>query len=190
MIEPIAKTRLDAWGEDLPEEVKARLYKWTKPLQADEETRPILKTYDDALKQLSLEGIVAPSRAAWYRFLGRMRRAERLSLVYRVASSAGTAKDVAGTARISDAVAAETFKALAVDAAMAGDEKTASLYAGAAAAISTRLQKDKELALKREKFEAAEKRLEDVQNAVKSVKAAGGLTPETLKQIEEAAGLL
>lgn len=184
------KTRVDAWGESLTQEVKARLYAWTKPLAPNEETRPYLKSYDEALAQLSLEGIVAPSRAAWYRFLSRMRREERLSLVYRVASSAGTAKDVAGMAKVSDAVAAETFKALAVDAAMAGDEKTASLYAGAAAAISTRLQKDKELALKRAKFEAAEKRLEDVQNAVKTAKASGGLTPETLKTIEEAAGLL
>lgn len=190
-----AKTRTDAWGENLPEDLKARLYAWTKPPAPDEAgesmgpARPWLKSYEDALRQLSLEGVVAPSRAGWYRFLGRMRRAERLSLVYRVASSAGTAKDVAGAARVSDAVAAETFKALAVDAAMAGDEKTASLYAGAASAIAARLQKDRELALRREKFEAAEKRLEAVQNAVKSAKT-GGLTPETLKTIEDAAGLL
>lgn len=190
-----AKTRTDAWGENLPEDLKARLYAWTKPPAPDEDgestgpARPWLKSYEDALRQLSLEGVVAPSRAGWYRFLGRMRRAERLSLVYRVASSAGTAKDVAGAARVSDAVAAETFKALAVDAAMAGDEKTASLYAGAASAIAARLQKDRELALRREKFEAAEKRLEAVQNAVKSAKT-GGLTPETLKTIEDAAGLL
>ena len=51
--------------------------------------------------------------------------------------------------------------------------------------------KDEQLKLAREKFEAAEKRLKAVQDAVKSAKATGGgLSEETLKKIEEAAGLL
>ena len=50
--------------------------------------------------------------------------------------------------------------------------------------------KDDQLKLAREKFEAAEKRLNAVAEAVKTAKAKGGLTEETLKRIEEAAGLL
>lgn len=50
--------------------------------------------------------------------------------------------------------------------------------------------KDEQLKLAREKFEAAEKRLKAVQDAVSSAKSKGGLTAETLRQIEEAAGLL
>ena len=50
--------------------------------------------------------------------------------------------------------------------------------------------KDETLKLAREKFEAAEKRLKAVKDAVNSAKSKGGLTKETLRQIEEAAGLL
>lgn len=50
--------------------------------------------------------------------------------------------------------------------------------------------KDEQLKLAREKFEAAERRLAAVQDAVKAAKTGGGLTEETLKKIEEAAGLL
>ena len=51
--------------------------------------------------------------------------------------------------------------------------------------------KDETLRLAREKFEAAEKRLAAVQDAVKSAKTSGGgLSEETLRKIEEAAGLL
>ena len=55
---------------------------------------------------------------------------------------------------------------------------------------SAEKRKDEELALAREKFEAAEKRLNAVKDAVKTAKTGGGLTEETLKTIEEAAGLL
>ena len=51
--------------------------------------------------------------------------------------------------------------------------------------------KDEALKLAREKFEAAEKRLAAVAEAVKTATAnGGGLTAEALKKIEEAAGLL
>ena len=49
---------------------------------------------------------------------------------------------------------------------------------------------DEQLKLAREKFEAAERRLAAVKDAVATAKTKGGLTEETLKKIEEAAGLL
>ena len=81
---------------------------------------------------------------------------------------------------VDDATAAEAYKGLSVDAAMAGDAKAAALYAQAANAFRDRAQraeelklkaaaqgtKDEQLKLAREKFEAAEKRLKAVQGAV------------------------
>ena len=104
-----------------------------------------------------------------------MRCAERVRLVAQVASSGQTAGDMARET-IDDATAAEAYKGLSVDAAMSGDAKTAALYAQAASAFRDRAQKAEELRLKaaaqltkdealrlaREKFEAAEKRLERV----------------------------
>ena len=202
-----SKTRSDAWGEDLPEETRWEIYALTKP-PTDEEReagRAWLRDFrHDVLPYLSLHGYVAPSQSAWYRFLGRMRRTERVRLVASVESSSGTAGDLARAA-VDDATAAEAYKGLSVDAAMAGDAKSAALYAQAANAFRDRAQKGEELRLKvraqetrdaqlklaREKFEAAEKRLAAVQEAVKSAKATGGgLSEETLRKIEEAAGLL
>ena len=197
----------DAWGEDLPEETRWEIYALTKP-PTDEEReagRAWLRDFRrDVLPYLSLHGYVAPSQSAWYRWLGRMRRDERVRLVASVESSSGTAGDLARAA-VDDATAAEAYKGLSVDAAMSGDAKSAALYAQAANAFRDRAQKGEELRLKvraqetrdaqlrlaREKFEAAEKRLAAVQEAVKSAKATGGgLSEETLRKIEEAAGLL
>ena len=165
----IRKTRTDAWGEDLPPETRRELYEGFASKDFEREVLP----------HLSLQGIPAPSRAGWYRFLGRMRRDERLSLVCAVQSSGATAGDMAKVA-VDDATAAEAYKGLSVDAAMAGDAKAAALYAQAANAFRDRAQKAEELKLKaaaqgtrdeqlrlaREKFEAAEKRLAAVQGAV------------------------
>ena len=171
----MAKTRMDAWGEDLPEDTRWELYALTRP-PADAERsagRVWLRDYQaDVLPYLSLQGYVAPSRAAWYRWLGRMRRAERVRLVASVESSGGTAGDLARVA-VDDATAAEAYKALSVDAAMEGDSKAAALYAQAANAFRDRTQRaeelrlraaaqetrDEQLKLAREKFEAAERRL-------------------------------
>ena len=169
------KTRADAWGEDLPEETRWEIYALTKP-PTDEERqagRAWLRDFRrDVLPWLSLQGYAAPSQSAWYRWLGRMRREERVRLVASVESSSGTAGDIARAA-VDDATAAEAYKALSVDAAMGGDAKAAALYAQASNAFRERLQKAAELKLKadaqrtrddqlrlaREKFEAAEKRL-------------------------------
>lgn len=170
----MAKTRTDAWGENLPEETRWEIYALTKPPTEEEREagRAWLRDYRrDVLPWLSLQGYVAPSQSAWYRWLGRMRREERVRLVASVESSSGTAGDLARAA-VDDATAAEAYKGLSVDAAMAGDAKSAALYAQAANAFRDRAQKaaeldlkvraqetrDEQLRLAREKFEAAERR--------------------------------
>jgi hypothetical protein len=189
----ISKTRSDAWGEDLPEETRWELYALTKPPTEEERQagRAWLRDFRrDVLPHLSLQGHVAPSQSAWYRFLGRMRREERVRLVASVESSSGTAGDLARAA-VDDATAAEAYKALSVDAAMGGDAKAAALYAQAANAFRDRLQKAEDLRLKadaqktrddqlrlaREKFEAAEKRLERVAEVADAARG-GKVDPE------------
>lgn len=175
-----AKTRSDAWGEDLPEETRWELYRLTKPPREGGGEGPRLKSYEDARGHAAARGIPPPSRAGWYRFLARMRRDENVSLVARAASSGGTAADLASEAGIDPAVAAAAFDALAVDAATGGDAKTSALYANAAAKyrdairaaadleLRTRSQavKEEELKLARERFEAAERRLDAARETV------------------------
>ena len=173
----LTKTRSDAWGEDLPEETRWEIYGFTKPPRdGDDESRPHLKSYEDAREHAAARGITPPSRAGWYRFLARMRKAEHLRLVYRVQGAGETATDLAREAGITDATAAEAFRALSVNAAMDGDDKGAALYANAAAkfrdatlksseiTLRARAQetKDEQLKLAREKFEfdAAKKAME------------------------------
>ncbi len=207
----MGKTRKDAWGEGLPEETRWQLYAYTKPPTDEEKSagRPWLRNFrTDVLPYLSLQRIVAPSEAGWYRFLGRMREAEAAKTIIRVETSKRIAEGLTA-AKIDPRLAADMLTALSVDEAAKPpderNEKVMQIFASAAAMFRTTDQRERELKLKaaaqqtkdeqlklaREKFEAAEKRLNAVQEAVKSAKASGGgLSEETLRKIEEAAGLL
>lgn len=199
----ISKTRSDAWGEDLPEETRWEIYGFTKPpREGDDESRPHLKSYEDAREHAAARGIPPPSRAGWYRFLARMRKAEHLRLVYRVQGAGETATDLAREAGISDATAAEAFRALSVNAAMDGDDKGAALYANAAAkfkeatlksnelALRERAQatKDDQLRLAREKFEFdAAKKAMALAAEIKGIAADDGLDDdEKIQKVREA----
>jgi len=205
MTVPSKTTRSDAWGENLPEETRWAIYRWSKtPIEEDGQEPRLPRYPEDVESHLSqLSHASLPSRAGWYRFLARMRKEEMLRRVYAVQASGEVATDMAKVT-IDDASAAEALKGLAIDAAMSGDDKSAAIYATAATAFRDRAQKASELELKeraqatkdeqlrlaREKFEAAERRIAAVQDAVTSARDKGGLTEETLKKIEEAAGLL
>lgn len=170
----LPKTRLDAWGEQLPEEKRWEIYNLTKPPSPEEvegrecsdgrspggqSSRPWLRDFErDVKPYLERERIFVPGRTAWYRFLARMRKLERVKLVAEVEGSAETAKDIARV-NIDFAKAAEAFKALAVDAAMSGDDQTAQTYARAAAAFRDQDLKSRELSLKEERQKTAEKQL-------------------------------
>ena len=204
------KVNSNAWGEDLPEETRRQLYAYTKP-PTDEERkgdRPWLRDFvEDVRPYLSLQGIVEPSRSAWYRFLGRMRVAEAEQRRISVEAAKEIAEGVRHV-RVDARLVADYLTSRALDAATdqrPESQQSASILAAAAAkfhssAIAEEKLKldaarqktaDEQLRLAREKFEAAEKRLAAVQEAVKSAKATGGgLSEETLRKIEEAAGLL
>lgn len=94
---------------------------------------------------------------------------------------------------------ADAFVAMANEAALvSGNAAAGKDWVDMAAKLIAAAQKDREIELRaeaqrldREKFEAAEKRLAAVQEAVKTVKSSGnGLSEESLRKIEEAAGLL
>jgi hypothetical protein len=170
----VAKVRQDAWGEDLPEEVRRELYAFTKAPTAEEKAagRPWLRDFfRDVAPLLEARGIAAPSRAGWYRFLGRMREEESAARIISVETSKRIAQGIQ-RADVDCRLAADMFTALSVDAAAQGNGEAAKIlgdaaakYAAAALAaeklsLDRAAQKTKEdaLALAREKFEAAEKR--------------------------------
>lgn len=167
----IKKTRIDAWGADLPEEKLWEIYDLCRAL-------PYPTAVIEQLEQLGC--VRLPTRAAWYRFLARMRKADADRRIEKMAAAVAEAQQVADKAAIKDKVFIETLKTLAIDRAMGGDDKSATALAGAAATIWDRAQKrtelelkeraqntrDEQLRLAREKFEAAEKRLNAVQGAV------------------------
>ena len=133
------KTRIDAWGADLPEEKQWEIYDLGKAMPWPH----------GVIKQLEALGIErVPTRASWYRFLSRMRRADAARRIEKIAQSVAEAEGVADRSGIKDHVFVETLKALAIDKAMTGETDDATRLAAAAASIRGAAQRDRELALK------------------------------------------
>ena len=175
-------TRSDAWEVQLPAGTAQELYRLTKPPTKEEAEagRPWLRDFErDVLPYLSLHGIVAPSHATWFRFKHRMRMDEAAETVISVETSKRIAQGITA-AKIDPQLAADMMTSLSVDEAAkpAGErnEKVMQIFASAAALFTASAQRAQELELKqaaqqtrdeqlrlaREKFEAAEKRLERV----------------------------
>ena len=176
------KLRSDAWEAGLSEETRRELYRLTKAPTDEErkENRPWLRDFGrDVLPYLSLHGIVAPGRTAWYNFLGRMREDEAAQTVIGLETSKRIARGIQAV-QIDQRLAADMMTSLAVDEAAkpceARNEKAMQIFANAAALFAGAAQREEELKLKgraqetkdeqlrlaREKFEAAERRLERV----------------------------
>jgi len=187
-------TRSDAWEAQLPAETAKELYRLTKcPTEEEAKAgRPWLRDFDrDVLPYLSLHGIVAPSRAGWYRFLARMRKDEAEGKIVRLFASRDIAQRMA-EAKVDFRVASDFMTALAMDEATKDDEQrndeAMKIYSSSAAMFKSAEQRDRELALKaaaqqtkdeqlklaREKFEAAERR----ENAAKATVADNKLSDE------------
>ena len=191
----MSKLRTDSWAANLTEEQAWALYYKARGLRWNEAADWAAKEY----------GVDAPSRTAFYAWLGRMRKEESAHRLEQAATAAAEAAALAKT-KTSDEAQIAAYKAMATELALrTGSAKEAEKFIQMAATLADKRLKAAELKLKdraqqtkdetlrlaREKFEAAERRLAAVQDAVKSAKASGGgLTPETLKKIEEAAGLL
>ena len=188
--------RSDSWAATLEEEQRWALYYKARGLKWNEAAAWAVKEY----------GIESPSRSAFYRFLDVMRSQESAHRLEQAKTAALEAAALAKGVALSDTETEEAYKRMAVELALrTGSAKEAQRFMQMAAQLSDARLKREEIKLKgraqetrdealklaREKFEAAEKRLAAVAEAVKTAKAnGGGLTAEALKKIEEAAGLL
>ena len=204
-MENLKTARIDAWESRLTDEQQRELYRWTQtPLDRGDGNPPSRPSFDECMAHLAELGLERPGRSSWFRFKTRMEKERRLEMLYSIQASGESAKDLSSMSPADYELASNVFTNLAIDASMKGNDKAVAIYSGAARHYREMVQnekaldlksaaqatKDEQLRLAREKFEAAEKRLNAVQEAVKTAKNKGGLTEETLKRIEEAAGLL
>lgn len=172
------KPRIDSWAAPLTEEQGWTLY--YKALRY-----PWQEAAAWAVKEFGLSKM--PSRSGFYGWLKLMRAKEHEHRMGQAAIAAAEAVALGKRATRDEAII-QALKALATEAALSSDAKTASSLIQSAMAIKDRLQKaadldlkaaaqktrEADLALAREKFEAAERRL----NATKDVVCNAKLTPE------------
>ena len=162
----MSKLRTDSWASALTEEQSWALYYKSRALRWNEAA-------DWAVKEF---GVDAPSRTAFYAWLGRMRGEESAHRLEQAATAAAEAAALAKTQTSDDALIA-AYKAMGAELALrtgsAGEAGKFVQMAGALADRRLRAEelklkdraqqtKDETLRLAREKFEAAEKRLERV----------------------------
>ena len=173
---PLAKKGMDAWQSA----TKRRADAWDAVLTDAQRwevydrlgRQPWHKVAAWAAEEL---GLPLPSRSALYRLAARLRP---LEAAHRLESALAARDEAAAlvAAETDDETLISAYKTLAQDLALHGDAKTALAYTQMALALADRSVKAKELALKsaaqktkdeqlrlaREKFEAAEKRLDAV----------------------------
>ena len=161
------KPRADSWYAMLSEEQLWQLYSLSKRCQWYE-------VVAHAQKEFGLEAKV--SRSAYYRWHDFMRGEESERRLAQARIAALEAGDLAKTVGLKDETAIAAYKSLAAEFALKSDAKTANQFMQMAMALRDRqiqaakldidaraqTTKDEQLKLAREKFEAAEKRLERV----------------------------
>lgn len=183
----MAKIRTDSWAAALTEDQQWELYArskqrgpWTVPAQW-------------AVKEY---GIAMPSQSGFYRWRNAMRASEHDHHMEQAAIAAAEAAALGGKATKDEALVS-AFKALATEAALETDAKTAIAFVQSAVAIHDRIIKQRELELKsraqttkeadlalaREKFEAAEKRLNAASSAVSDDKLSDAERVAKIKSI-------
>ena len=166
----MSKLRTDSWAANLTEEQAWALYYKARGLRWNEAA-------DWAVKEF---GVEAPSRTAFYAWLGRMRKEESAHRLEQAATAAAEAAALAKTKTSDDALIA-AYKAMGAELALrTGSAGEAGKFVEMATALADRQlhsaeldlkersqkTKDEQLKLAREKFQAAEKRLSAVQGAV------------------------
>ena len=192
-MENLKTARIDAWESRLTDEQQRELYRWTQtPLDRGDGNPPSRPSFDECMAHIRELGLERPGRSSWFRFKTRMEKERRLEMLYSIKASGESAKDLTAMSPADYELAANVFTNLAIDASMKGNEKAVGIYSGAARHYremmqadkkldlmsSAEVRKDEELRLAREKFEAAEKRL----NA-----AAKTVTDETLTDADRVA---
>ena len=185
----MSKLRTDSWASALTEEQSWQLYYKSRALRWNEAADWAVKEY----------GVEAPSRTAFYAWLAHMRVMESAHRLEQAATAAAEAAALAKT-KTSDEAQIAAYKAMATELALrTGSAKEAEKFIQMAATLADKRLKAAELKLKdraqqtkdetlrlaREKFEAAEKRLERVAEVTGDLK----LTPEEkLKELDRLFG--
>ena len=158
--------RRDHWASALDERDWWEIYQKTRRM----------KTWVDAVNWIEDTYSIQVGKTSYYDFMKEMGRTAALERVMKLRAKRDEAASLAGEARLDDATARDTLLILANDAALEGDAAQTVQYANSAAALWGKMLEEKGLALKekaqatkdsalalaREKFEAAERRLERV----------------------------
>ena len=187
--------RADSWYAEIPEEQLWKLYSVAKRNQWFETVRI-------ANEDLGLS--IKPSRSGYYRWLDFMRGEESDRRLTQARIASIEADKLAKEVGLDDDTAIRAYKSLAAELALKSDAKAAEKFLRMAMSLVDRqldaktvALKERDLARKVEELKIALKKLEmletqqkNVKDAVTAARTGGGLTEETLKKIEEAAGLL
>lgn len=179
----MSKLRTDSWASALTEEQSWQLYYKSRALRWNEAA-------DWAVKEF---GVDAPSRTAFYAWLGRMRAEESAHRLEQAATAAAEAAALAKT-KTSDEAQIAAYKAMATELALrTGSADEAAKFVNMAAALSERRlrareldikaraqeTKDEQLKLAREKFEFdAAKAAMDKAAEIKSISADDSLAAD------------
>lgn len=180
------KPRSDAWDADLTEAQRWQAYAQFRRSPWFEVSKWIAGQF----------GLAAPSRSALYRWAGRMREQEsahRLEQAITAREEIGTLASTVAT----DAALIDAYKTLAADLALKGNAGDAVKFTvmamelgngqrkAAELELKARAQqtKDEQLRLAREKFEAAERRLNDAKAVVGDVKLTDAERTARIREI-------
>jgi len=167
----IAKLRIDSWDAALTDAQRWTVFDKSRRASWSDVSEWIAKEY----------GVEAPSRSAFYRFLDRMRGMESGHRLEQAIIARNEAGELARSAKQDSTDLIEAYHALAADAALGtGDAKLAISLTKMALALSAanakkvelelkgRSQDTKDAALKLavDKFEAAERRLNEAKQVI------------------------
>lgn len=143
-----------------------------------------------AWAEAELPGVKIPSRNSMYEWRADLAEKEAAHKIRQSKEAREEIGVIAKTAALDDELIA-AYKSMGARAALLGNKDEAVKMTATAIDLANLQLNSGKLQLQRDKFEAAERRLQAVRDALAAPKAAdGGLSPETLKKIEEAAGLL
>ena len=189
--------RADSWAAEVPEEELAKLYSMAR---RGAQWFEVVKAAND---ELGLD--VHPSRSAYYRWMDWMREQDSERRLAQARIAALEADQLAKGVGLNDDTAIMAYKSLAAEMALkTGNAKEAGHFMRMATDLIDRqlhakeidlksqdlARKEEELKIALKKLEMLEKKEAAVKDAVTAARTGGGLTEETLKRIEEAAGLL
>lgn len=180
------KTRADAWDATLTEVQRWQVYELTR-----RSNYPAVAQWIE--KELKID---PPGKSAYYAWCNRMRENESAHRVEEAITARAEVGALAATSS-SSATLIEAYKSMAADMALKGFSGEAVKYTDMAMALAAAQTKERELELKaraqetkdealrlaREKFEAAEARLNSAKEVVTDTKLSDAERTQKIKQI-------